>query len=103
VTADGRAAEVIDLRTLMPWDEESVFASVERTGRCLVVHEDVLTAGFGAEVAARVASECFLLLRAPVDRLAVKDIPLPYNPVLLQSVLPSVDDIRGKIAELLEF
>jgi 2-oxoisovalerate dehydrogenase E1 component len=97
------AADVLDLRTLVPWDEPAVLDSVERTGRCLVVHEDVLTAGFGAEIAARIASEAFLFLKAPVDRLAVRDIPLPYNPELLAAVLPSVDGIASKIEELLEF
>lgn len=103
VEASGLDAEVLDLRTLMPWDQEAVFASVEKTGRCLVVHEDVLTAGFGAEIAARVASDCFLALEAPVDRVAVADIPLPYNPVLLQAVLPSEARIRTKLEELVEF
>jgi 2-oxoisovalerate dehydrogenase E1 component len=103
VLQTGIDAELLDLRTLMPWDEAAVFASVERTGRCLVVHEDVMTAGFGAEIAARLASDCFLSLRAPVDRLAVRDIPLPYNPQLLQSVLPSVEQIATKLEELLEF
>lgn len=99
----GASVDVLDLRTLMPWDEEGVLASVEKTGRCLIVHEDVLTAGFGAEVAARVASEAFLFLKAPVDRLAVRDVPLPYNPELLAAVLPSVDGIATKLEELLEF
>ena len=103
VAQAGVDAEVIDLRTLVPWDEERVLSSVEKTGRCLVVHEDVLTAGFGAEVAASVASECFLSLRAPVDRLAVNDVPLPYNPVLLDAVLPSAEAIAIKMQELVEF
>lgn len=96
-------AEILDLRTLMPWDQATVFESVEKTGRCLVVHEDVLTAGFGAEVVARVTSDCFLSLKAPPDRLAVRDIPLPYNPVLLQTVLPSEAEISTKMEELVEF
>ena len=99
----GIDVEILDLRTLMPWDEEAVLSSVCRTGRCLVVHEDVLSAGFGAEIAARVACEAFPFLRAPVDRLAVNDVPLPYNPLLLQSVLPSVDAIVTKMEEQLEF
>ena len=103
VEAAGVDAEVWDLRTLVPWDEEAILSSAERTGRCLVVHEDVMTAGFGAEVAARVASECFLSLKAPVDRLAVRDVPLPYNPILLQSVLPSVQELTTKMQELIEF
>ncbi|MEM6531009.1 MAG: transketolase C-terminal domain-containing protein [Myxococcota bacterium] len=99
----GQSVEVLDLRTLVPWDRERVLESVDRTGRCLVVHEDVWTAGFGAEVASVCATECFLTLRAPVDRLAVRDIPLPYNPMLLQTVLPSVEEIAAKIVELVEF
>jgi 2-oxoisovalerate dehydrogenase E1 component len=103
VAQTGVSADVIDLRTLVPWDEAAVLDSVERTGRCLVVHEDVLTSGFGAEIAARIASEAFLFLKAPVDRLAVNDVPLPYNPELLAAVLPSVDGIATKIEELVEF
>lgn len=103
VADSGVDAEIIDLRTLMPWDAPAVFDSVTRTGRCLVVHEDVLTAGFGGEIAAKVSTECFMFLKAPVDRLAVQDIPLPYNPVLLQSVLPSSADIARKMEELVEF
>ena len=103
IERSGQSVDLIDLRSLMPWDKDMVLSSVDRTGRCLVVHEDVITAGFGAEIASTCASECFLSLRAPVDRLAVRDIPLPYNPVLLQSVLPSVEDIATKIVELTEF
>jgi len=94
---------VLDLRTLIPWDREAVLESVETTGRCLIVHEDAMTAGFGAEIAAVIAHEAFLSLRAPVDRLAVRDIPLPYNPKLLVAALPSAEGIRAKMVELLEF
>jgi 2-oxoisovalerate dehydrogenase E1 component len=93
----GDRVEVIDLRTVAPWDREMVLASVRRTGRCLVVHEDTLTAGFGAEIAAVVAKEVFWFLDAPVDRLAVDDVPMPYHPVLLEAVLPGVEGIRGRI------
>jgi len=85
--------ELIDLRTIAPWDRGAVLASVEETGRCVIVHEDNLTAGFGAEIAARVAKDAFWYLDAPVDRVAVEDIPMPYHPVLLDAVLPSVDAI----------
>ncbi|MEK7402334.1 MAG: transketolase C-terminal domain-containing protein, partial [Gemmatimonadota bacterium] len=84
----GSRAEVIDLRTIAPWDRSHVLNSVIRTGRCLIVHEDNLTAGFGAEIAATVAKEVFWHLDAPVDRLAVEDVPMPYHPVLLAAVLP---------------
>jgi len=101
--AEGSSADVIDLRTLMPWDKEAVLASVRRTRRCLIVHEDLQTAGFGAEIAAVVADEAFVDLDAPVARLTMPDIPSPHNPVLLDWVVPSVDRIRAKIAELIAF
>ncbi len=94
----GERVEVIDLRTIAPWDRECVLDSVRKTGRCVIVHEDNLTAGFGAEIAATVARETFWQLDAPVDRVAVEDVPMPYHPVLLDAVLPSVD----RIAERLE-
>lgn len=101
--AEGRDAEVIDLRTLMPWDAEAVLASVRRTGRCLIVHEDLQTAGFGAEIAARVADEAFLDLDAPVARLTMPDIPSPHAPVLLEHAVPSVERIAAKIDDLKGF
>jgi 2-oxoisovalerate dehydrogenase E1 component len=97
----GDRVEVIDLRTIAPWDRDAVLASVRKTGRTLVVHEDTLTAGFGAEIAAVVAKEAFWYLDAPVDRLAVEDVPMPYHPVLLDAVLPRVETIAGRIDALL--
>jgi len=97
------SVEIIDLRTLMPWDRAAVLASVKRTRRCLIVHEDLISAGFGAEIAAVVAQECFLDLDAPVSRLAMPDIPSPHNPALMEWALPSVDGIRAKINELIGF
>jgi 2-oxoisovalerate dehydrogenase E1 component len=91
------SAEIIDLRTLMPWDKVAVIASVKRTRRCLIVHEDLLTGGFGAEIAAVVAETCFFDLDAPVSRIAMPDIPSPHNPELMEWVLPSVGKIRAKI------
>jgi 2-oxoisovalerate dehydrogenase E1 component len=93
--------DVLDLRTVAPWDREQVLASVGRTGRCLIVHEDTLTAGFGAEIAATVAKEAFWELDAPVDRLAVEDVPMPYHPALLDAVLPDADRIAERIEKLL--
>jgi 2-oxoisovalerate dehydrogenase E1 component len=93
--------ELIDLRTIAPWDREAVLASVTRTGRCLIVHEDNLTAGFGAEIAAAVAEDAFWHLDAPVVRVAPRDIPMPYHPDLLAAVLPGPDEIVSAIAKLL--
>ncbi len=101
--AADRSAEIIDLRTLMPWDRDAVIASVKRTRRCLIVHEDSLTGGFGAEIAAVVAEKCFLDLDAPVSRLAMPDIPSPHNPALMEWALPSVENIRAKIDQLIGF
>jgi len=101
--ASGRSAEVIDLRTLMPWDRAAVLASVARTHRCLIVHEDLRTAGFGAEIAAVVADEAFLDLDAPVSRLTMPDLPSPHSPILLDAVVPSADTIAAKIIELADF
>jgi 2-oxoisovalerate dehydrogenase E1 component len=97
------SADVIDLRTLMPWDREMVLESVRRTRRCLIVHEDLLTGGFGAEIAAVVADEAFLDLDAPVTRVTMPDIPSPHNPVLLDWAVPNVARIRAKIEELVSF
>lgn len=97
----GSRVEVIDLRTIAPWDRSHVLNSVIRTGRCLIVHEDNLTAGFGAEIAATVAKEVFWHLDAPVDRLAVEDVPMPYHPVLLAAVLPDAERIAARIEALL--
>jgi 2-oxoisovalerate dehydrogenase E1 component len=99
----GRSVAVIDLRTLMPWDKEAVLTSVARTRRCLIVHEDLRTGGFGAEIAAVVADEAFLELDAPVARLTMPDIPSPHNPTLMEWALPSVDEIAAKIAEMVAF
>jgi 2-oxoisovalerate dehydrogenase E1 component len=93
--------ELIDLRTIAPWDRAAVLASVKKTGRCMIVHEDNLTAGFGAEIAATVAKEAFWQLDAPVDRIAVEDVPMPYHPVLLDAVLPSAEMIAARIDALL--
>jgi len=101
--AEGMSADVIDLRTLMPWDSEAVLESVRRTRRCLIVHEDLRTGGFGAEIAAVVADEAFLDLDAPVARVTMPDIPSPHHPKLLEWAVPSVADIRAEIDRLLEF
>lgn len=95
--------EVIDLRSIMPWDKELVFESVKKTNRCLIVHEDTSTAGFGAEIGARISDELFRWLDAPVKRLAMPDIPMPYNVGLMNSVLPDEQNIALAIREILTY
>ena len=101
--AEDRSVDVVDLRTLMPWDSDAVLESVRRTRRCLIVHEDLKTAGFGAEIAALIAEVAFMDLDAPVTRLTMPDIPSPHNPALLDWAVPSVGRIRTKIDDLLAF
>lgn len=98
---DASDVELIDLRTISPWDRVAVLASVRKTGRCLIVHEDNMTAGFGAEIAAVVAQEAFWYLDAPVQRLAPLDIPMPYHETLLAAVLPGTDEIAAAVERLL--
>ncbi|HTT86414.1 MAG TPA: transketolase C-terminal domain-containing protein, partial [Acidimicrobiales bacterium] len=97
----GGSAEVIDLRTLSPWDHDIVAESVRRTSRLLVVHEDTLTAGFGAEVAAWAAEHCFWALDAPVTRVAATDTFVAYEPSLEEAILPQVADITAAARALL--
>lgn len=99
----GYAVHVLDLRTIAPWDREAVLASVKRTRRCLIVHEDTMTAGFGAEVSAVVAEQAFLSLDAPIHRMAIPDIPTPYNVALMNATLPQVEEITDRMVELIEF
>jgi len=101
--AEGFSADVIDLRTLQPWDKEMVLDSVRRTRRCLIVHEDWRTGGFGAEIAAVVADEAFLDLDAPVARVTMPDIPSPHHPRLLEWAVPRAETIRAEIERLVGF
>lgn len=98
------AVEVIDLRTISPWDRNTVLDSVHKTGKLLVAHEDTRTAGFGAEILATLAEEAFTALDAPLMRITVPDIPIPFNiPMMNAAVLPSVEKIRTEIQTLLEW
>ncbi|HEY0745714.1 MAG TPA: transketolase C-terminal domain-containing protein [Steroidobacteraceae bacterium] len=102
IDASGKSADLLDLRTLSPWDREATLSSVRKTRRCLIVHEDTMTAGFGAEIAAVLAKETFFDLDAPIERLAMPDVPSPHNPVLLDAVLPSIETITRAIVSLSE-
>ncbi len=95
LAGEGCSVEVIDLRTVAPWDQELVSQSVQRTSRLLVVHEDTLTAGFGGEVAAWAAEHCFWALDAPVTRLGAADTFVAYAPSLEEAILPQVADITA--------
>jgi pyruvate/2-oxoglutarate/acetoin dehydrogenase E1 component len=97
---DGIDAEVVDLRSLAPLDREAILGSARKTGKALVVHEAVRTAGVGAEVAALIAEEAFDALDGPVVRLASEDAPVPHSPVLEAAFQPSVDEIASAIRSL---
>lgn len=99
----GYSVEVIDIRTIIPLDEETIFRSVKKTNKVIVIHEDTLTAGFGAEIAARISDNCFQYLDGPVKRIAAKDTHIPYAPVLENVVLPSRTQIYNGIKELIEY
>ena len=99
----GWSIEVIDLRTLAPYDWAAIKASVEKTNRVMIAHEDVLSFGFGAEIAARIANELFTSLDAPVGRVAALDTWIAYHPQLEHEILPQVEDIVAEAERLLEF
>ena len=98
--AEGFDAEVIDLRTLMPWDKEIVERSVSKTGRLVTIEENQLTGGWGAEIASHVASRCQTSLRAPVARVTAPDVHVPYGSELELRFLPSAEYAATQIAAL---
>jgi 2-oxoisovalerate dehydrogenase E1 component len=100
---EGLSVEVIDLRTLSPWDQDAVYESVKKTNRALVVYEDSLSWGYGAEIAARIADDCFPWLDAPVKRVASTDTFVGYAPRLEDAILPQVDDVKRACEEIASF
>jgi pyruvate/2-oxoglutarate/acetoin dehydrogenase E1 component len=98
---EGIQVEVIDPRTLVPLDDQTIFKSVEKTGRLVIVEEDNLTGGWGAEVAARVADACLGYLEAPIRRVAAPDTPVPFAPVMENRYVPSVDRILQAVRSVL--
>ena len=100
---EGLDVEILDLRTMQPLDFESIATSVRKTGRVLVAHEDTLFCGYGAEIAARIASECFMDLDAPVRRLGALDCPVAYAPQLEEFILPNKATLAAAIRELAAF
>jgi len=103
VEAADMDVEILDLRTIVPWDREAVLASVRKTARCMVAHEDTITCGFGAEIAAVIAQDAFAYLDAPVVRIATPDIPIPYNIGMMEAVLPSAAKITTALQSLLSY
>lgn len=103
LAAEGIEIEVVDPRTLMPLDRDTIIQSVKKTGRALVVHEAVQTGGYGGEIVATIAdSEAFFYLDAPIRRLGGLDVPIPYNPELERNAVPTPEKIESSIRELLQ-
>jgi 2-oxoisovalerate dehydrogenase E1 component len=94
---------LLDLRTIQPWDQECVLESVRNTGKVLVVHEDTRTAGFASEIIATISSQAFTDLDAPIERMTMPDIPMPFNVHAMEAVLPDVERIRQKMTEILAY
>jgi 2-oxoisovalerate dehydrogenase E1 component len=103
VSDNGISVEVIDLRTLSPWDRETVFASVKKTSRVIVAYEDSISWGYGAEIAAAIADECFAWLDAPVKRIGSTDTFVGYAPRLEDSILPQVETFKQAYEEIVKF
>ncbi len=103
VKAIGESIEVIDLRTLVPWDVETVLTSVRKTSKALIVHEDIGLGGFGAEISAIIAQEALMDLDAPVQRVAAPATPIPFSTHLMEGVVPTVAEIRQRMEDLLAF
>jgi 2-oxoisovalerate dehydrogenase E1 component beta subunit len=101
--ADKASVEIVDLRTVLPWDKAAVLESVRKTSKVLVLHEDTRTGGFGAEIAATIAEEAFEDLDAPVKRIAAPDTPVPFSPALEKAFIPQVADVVAGLRELAEY
>src|SRR5581483_2921076 len=97
------SVEIVDLRSIMPWDKQAVLDSVRKTSKVLVLHEDTHSGGFGGEIAATIAEEAFEDLDAPVRRLTAPDTPVPFSPVLEKAYIPQVDDVTRALKELIEY
>ncbi len=100
---EGLSVEILDLRTLIPWDKRAVLESVEKTSKALVLHEDTRTGGFGAEIVATIAEEAFEHLDGPVSRVTAPDTPVPFSPPLEKAFIPQVEDVVAGLKELAEY
>jgi len=103
LAAEDVSVEIVDLRTLIPWDRDAVLDSIRKTSKALVLHEDTMTGGFGAEIAATIAEHAFEHLDAPVRRLAAPDTPVPFAPPLEHRFLPQPDDVATSLRELIAY
>jgi 2-oxoisovalerate dehydrogenase E1 component beta subunit len=103
LAAEDISVEIVDLRTLVPLDEETILASVRKTSRAIVLHEDTLTGGFGGEIAARITEHAFDCLDAPVVRITAPDTPVPHSAPLEDAFLPSADKVVQKVRWLLAY
>ena len=101
--ADGISVEILDLRTLIPWDKDAVLESVRKTSKAVVLHEDTHTGGFGGEIAATIAEEAFEDLDAPVKRITAPDCPVPFSPPLEQAFIPQADDVAAGLRDIAEY
>jgi pyruvate/2-oxoglutarate/acetoin dehydrogenase E1 component len=97
------SVEIVDLRTIMPWDKEAVLTSVRKTSKVLVLHEDTRTGGFGGEIAATIAEEAFEDLDAPVRRVTAPDTPVPFSPVLEKAFIPQAEGVANALKELISY
>jgi pyruvate/2-oxoglutarate/acetoin dehydrogenase E1 component len=100
---DDVSVEIIDLRTILPWDKQAVLESARKTSKVLVLHEDTRTGGFGAEIAATIAEEAFEDLDAPLKRITAPDSPVPFSPTLEKAYIPQVEDVVKGLKELAEY
>ena len=100
---DDLSVEIIDLRTILPWDKQAVLESARKTSKVLVLHEDTRTGGFGAEIAATIAEEAFEDLDAPLKRITAPDSPVPFSPTLEKAYIPQVEDVVKGLKELAEY
>jgi 2-oxoisovalerate dehydrogenase E1 component beta subunit len=100
---EGVSIEVVDIRTLVPFDEETVLQSVRKTNRVLITHEATLTGGFAGEISARITEKAFDSLDAPIKRVAAFDSPTPFAPTLEKAMLPNADKIHAELIKLLSY
>jgi len=103
LSEEGYSIEIVDVRTISPLDTETIFESVKKTGKAIVIHEDSMTSGFGAEIASRISEVCFEYLDGPVKRFGAKDTPIAFHPKLERAILPTRISIYDKLKELLAY